>query len=74
MEISHGSKHLHDPRVNAAYDKACIWYGHFKTMVSGHAGRRPLEARKGEIDTREYRKFQKALIFVSGLVGTGEVS
>ncbi|MEW6324207.1 MAG: hypothetical protein AB1515_02350 [Nitrospirota bacterium] len=58
-------KHLNDPQVMAAYEKACIWYGHFKTMVSGHTGRHPLEARPGEIDAREYRKFQEALLFVA---------
>ena len=59
-------EHLDRPQVKAAYEKACIWYGHFKTMVSGHTGREPLEARQGEIDTREYRRFQEALAFVAG--------
>jgi len=57
--------HLDHPQVRAAYEKACVWYGRFKTMVQGHTGRRPLETMQGEIDEREYRKFQKALYFVS---------
>jgi hypothetical protein len=62
-------EHLDDPQVNAAYEKACIWYGHFKTMISGRTGRGPLEPRAGTIDEREYRRFQKALLFVAGLTG-----
>ena len=58
--------YLHQTEVKAAYEKACLWYGHFKTMVEGHAGRRSLEARRGKIDPREYRRFLEVLNFVSG--------
>jgi hypothetical protein len=56
--------HLHQiPK--AAYEKACLWYGHFKTMIEGHIGKRDLDAMRGEIDMREYRRFQEVLRFVS---------
>jgi hypothetical protein len=58
--------YLHQPEVKAAYEKACLWYGHFKTMIEGHTGRRPLDARRGKIDPREYRRFLEVLNFVSG--------
>ena len=58
--------HLKRPEVKAAYEKACIWYAHFKTMIEGHAGRKPLEIRTGKIDDREYRRFLEALNFVAG--------
>jgi len=54
------------PEVKAAYEKACVWYTHFKTMVSGHTGRKPLEIQTGSIDDREYRRFLEALNFVAG--------
>jgi len=70
--------HLNQPEVKAAYEKACLWYVHFKTMVEGHTGRKPLEIRMGhdprrarcpceeKIDDREYRRFLEALNFVAG--------
>lgn len=58
--------HLDHPQVLAAYEKACIWYGHFKTMIFGRTGRGGLEPRVGKIDEREYRRFQEALTFVAG--------
>ena len=51
--------------INIAYEKACVWYSNFKTMVDSLAGRRPLRICKGKIDEREYRKFLEALNFVS---------
>ena len=58
--------YLEVPEIRIAYDKACLWYGNFKTMIDGFIGRRPLELRKGKIDDREYRKFLEAINFVAG--------
>ena len=58
-------KYTHLPEVAAAHEKACIWYGHFKTMVDGHVGRTPLEIKPGCIDEKEFRTFLEALNFVS---------
>lgn len=55
----------HFPEVEAAYEKACIWYGHYKTMIDGHIGRIPLETKAGEIDEKEIRTFQEAINFAS---------
>jgi len=57
--------YLDRPEVRTAYEKACVWYTHFKTMVQTHTRRPPLETRSGRIDLREYRKFLEALNFVS---------
>ncbi len=53
------------PEVKAAYEKACVWFTHFKTMIQVHTGRPPLEPYSGRIDPRDYRKFLEALNFVS---------
>ena len=58
-------KHLNRPEVRAAHEKACVWYGHFKTMIQLHANRQPLPSRPGKIDERDYRKLLEALNFVS---------
>ena len=58
-------KHLDQTEVKVAYEKACVWYAHFKTMIDGHVGRNPLAIRTGKIDNREYRRFLEALNFVS---------
>lgn len=52
------------PKVKAAYEKACIWYGHYKTMIDGYTGRRSLKKKSGEIDERECRKLMEVLHFV----------
>ncbi len=57
--------HRHHSEVEAAYQKAALWYSHYKTMIDGLVGRRPFEAKQGKIDEREVRKFQEALNFVS---------
>lgn len=62
----HWKGSLDRPEVKTAYEKACVWYAQYKTMVEGHSGKKELEARRGEIDMREYRTFQEALNFVSG--------
>lgn len=51
--------------VSAAYEKACAWHTRFKTMIEGHAGKRALPLRRGEVDMREYRTFLEVLNFVS---------
>lgn len=68
-------KDLDIPEVKTAYEKACAWHGHFKTMIEGHVGPRSLkgkggelEDRGGEIDMREHRKFLEALYFAAGRV------
>ena len=58
-------EYLHIPEVKEAYDKASIWYHHFKTLVHRAGRKTPLKGRKGPIDKREYRRFLEALNFVS---------
>ena len=57
--------HLTDPAVRAAYDKACLWYSHFATMIGGRIKRPPLEPRTGVLDMREHRRFLEALEFAA---------
>ena len=57
--------HLANPLVRSAYEKACIWYSHFLTLVNGHTGRQPLPTRDGTIDMREHRRFLEALNLVT---------
>ena len=57
--------HLANSRVRSAYEKACIWYSHFLTLVNGHTGRKPLPSRDGSIDMREHRRFLEALNLVT---------
>lgn len=58
-------EYLDRSEVSVAYEKACAWYSQFKTMVEGHAGKRSLPLRKGNVDMREYRTFLEVLNFVS---------
>lgn len=58
--------HLDRPEVRIAYEKACVWYGRYRTMIEGHSGKKMLERRPGDVDMREYRTFLEALHFVSG--------
>lgn len=51
--------------IKESYEKACDWYGSFKTIIEGHTKRKPLDEGKGRIDYREYRRFMEALNFVS---------
>ncbi|HEX9757928.1 MAG TPA: hypothetical protein VGB26_09015 [Nitrospiria bacterium] len=53
------------PEIQSAYQKACIWYSHFKTMVLYSTRRKPLKTKTGPIDEKDYRKFLEALNFVS---------
>ncbi len=59
-------RYLGVPAIRAAHNKARVWYGHFKTMIDGATGRRPLPRAAGRIDDRECRKFLEALNFVAG--------
>lgn len=58
-------EYLDRPDVSVAYEKACAWYSQFKTMVEGHAGKRSLPLRRGEVDMKEYRILLEALNFVA---------
>jgi hypothetical protein len=57
--------YLDKPEIQSAYQKACIWYSHFKTMVLYSTRRKPLKTKTGPIDEKDYRKFLEALNFVS---------
>ncbi len=57
--------HRHHPEVEAAYQKAALWYNHYKTMIDGLVGRPSFEKKTGKLDEREIRKFQEAVNFVS---------
>ena len=57
--------HLGDPLIRSAYEKACTWYGQFKTLIKGHTGRKALPGRDGTIDMREHRRFLEALNLVT---------
>lgn len=49
--------YLDRPEVREAYEKACIWFTQFKTMIQVHTRRKPLESHAGKIDQRDYRRF-----------------
>lgn len=51
--------------VKKAYQKACVWYSNFKTLIDFYIKRKPLKRIKSRIDLKDYRKFQEALNFVS---------
>lgn len=56
--------YLHILEINNAYQKACIWYTNFKTMLNTVVKRKPLLNINGKVDDREYRKFVEVLNFV----------
>ena len=58
--------HLAIPEIKSAYEKACVWYSNFRTLINSTTKRGPLKSREGKIDDREYRKFLEALNFVAG--------
>lgn len=58
-------EYLNNIEVKEAYEKACNWYGSFKTIIEGHTKREPLASGKEKIDYREYRRFLEVLNFVS---------
>lgn len=51
--------------VKDAYEKACIWYGKFRSLIEAQTKRKPLQKKNGEVDYREYRRFIEVLNFVS---------
>ncbi|MBI5193575.1 MAG: hypothetical protein HZA08_09070 [Nitrospirae bacterium] len=58
--------YLNIPEINNAYQKACIWYTNYKTMLHTVVKRKPLMNLNimGKVDDREYRKFVEVLNFV----------
>ncbi len=57
--------YLRIKEVRMSYEKACIWYTNFRTLLENYIHRKPLERKNERIDKREYRKFLEALTFVS---------
>lgn len=57
--------YLRTKEVKKAYQKACVWYSNFKTLIDFYIKRKPLKRIKSRIDLKDYRKFQEALNFVS---------
>ncbi|OGR51357.1 MAG: hypothetical protein A3I11_06500 [Elusimicrobia bacterium RIFCSPLOWO2_02_FULL_39_32] len=53
------------PMVKSAYEKAAIWYRHYRTMIDQNIHRKPLKEVTGEWDPREYRRFVEVLNFVA---------
>src|SRR5690348_2704835 len=53
-----------DPLVNAAIQKACRWYTHYRRLITFLLDRTPLPVDTGPIDFRDYRAFAEALSFV----------
>lgn len=58
-------EHYQDPVVKASYDKACIWYWNFKTLIDNFTKRKPLSFKEGKPDLREYRRFLEVINFVT---------
>jgi hypothetical protein len=56
---------LDNKEIKEAYEKACIWYCNFKTLIESNTHRKPLKKIKGKVDSKEYRRFLEALHFVS---------
>ena len=54
-----------EEQVKIAYEKACIWYTNFRSMIQAYTGRPPLETKRGKIDEREYRRLIEVLNFVT---------
>ena len=57
--------YLRAKEVKKAYQKACIWYSNFKTLIDFYIKREPLKIIKARIDLKDYRKFLEALNFVA---------
>lgn len=57
--------YLPDPIVRSSYDKASIWYSHFRNMIERVKIRRPLKKVEGDWDEKEYRRFVEVLNFVA---------
>lgn len=56
---------IRHPAVKKSYEKACLWYWAFKSLINSCVKRKPLALKKGRPDPRDYRKFLEALNFVS---------
>lgn len=56
--------YLEIPAIRTAYDKAAIWYSHFRNMVEQVKIRKPLRKTKGQWDQKEYRRFVEVLNFL----------
>jgi hypothetical protein len=56
---------LRHPRGRDAYETACRWYTHFRSLIQFIAPRKPLPVNTGPLDYRHYRTFIEALYFVS---------
>lgn len=54
-----------NPFVKESYEKACIWYWNFKTLLDSLVKRKPLDFREGKPDLREYRRFLEVINFVT---------
>ncbi len=57
--------YLRIKEVRMSYEKSCIWYTNFKTLIQAYTHRQPLKIKKGTIDEREYLRFLEVLNFVS---------
>jgi hypothetical protein len=53
------------PKGREAFDTACRWYTHFRSLIQFIAPRSPLPLNDGPLDFRHYRTFIEALHFVS---------
>jgi hypothetical protein len=56
---------LQHPRGRDAYDQACRWYTHFRSLIQFIAPRTPLPENHVPLDYRQHRIFLEALHFVS---------
>jgi|SRR3989337_102200 len=56
--------HCDIPEIKSAYEKACVWYTNFRSMIDACVKRPPLRVMKGRVDNREYRRFIEVLNFV----------
>ena len=53
------------PKVKAAFTKACRWHTKYQSLIQSIIPRTPLPTDLGPIDHREYRLFGEALRFVA---------
>ena len=63
-EVDWEKEMMDDENLKVAYQKACIWYKNFKTIIDAVAKRKPLSFQKGIIEEKEYRKFMEVVNFV----------
>lgn len=53
-----------DPAMQVAYQTACRWFTHYRSLLMSFGERTPLPHDSGPIDFREYRTFAEAIAFV----------